>query len=302
MDTVQKIPQDPAAAFSISDLAERTGLSAATLRTWETRHGFPEPVRRPGGHRRYTEHHVSQVRQVLEHRARGLTLEAAIAATTREAAATDHSVFAGVRRRHPALVTRTLRKSTLLALTHAMEDECCARSREPLLVAGFQDERFLRQAEARWRELSRTAHAAVVFAALTAPHEPAPVRRCASTCPTGRPCAASGSWSATPRTSRRSCRRGRSPASRPSATPTAASRPCGASTPPSYGRPRGSPSPWPASSLPSGPTSCPRPGVGTAGGLGRPARGDLDVRPDADLRRPRAALMLRPSDLSTPTD
>ena len=173
MDTVQKIPQDPAAAFSISDLAERTGLSAATLRTWETRHGFPEPVRRPGGHRRYTEHHVSQVRQVLEHRARGLTLEAAIAATTRESAATDHSVFAGVRRRHPALVTRTLRKSTLLALTHAMEDECCARSREPLLVAGFQDERFLRQAEARWRELSRTAHAAVVFAALTAPHEPA---------------------------------------------------------------------------------------------------------------------------------
>ena len=185
MDTVQKIPQDPAAAFSISDLAERTGLSAATLRTWETRHGFPEPVRRPGGHRRYTEHHVSQVRQVLEHRARGLTLEAAIAATTREAAATDHSVFAGVRRRHPALVTRTLRKSTLLALTHAMEDECCARSREPLLVAGFQDERFLRQAEARWRELSRTAHAAVVFAALTAPHEPG--RRYAAARPPARP-------------------------------------------------------------------------------------------------------------------
>ena len=47
----------PAAAqpLTISDLAQRTGVSAATLRAWETRHGFPTPTRRESGHRRYDE-------------------------------------------------------------------------------------------------------------------------------------------------------------------------------------------------------------------------------------------------------
>lgn len=164
MGTVLKIPQDPRATLSISDLAERTGLTAATLRTWESRHGFPEPVRLPGRHRRYTEEHVNQVLEVLRRRTDGLTLEAAIAEATDTTREEDRSIFAGLRRRHPQLVPRTLRKSTLLALTHAMEDECCARAKTPILIASFQHERFFAHAEPRWSELARTARTAVVFA------------------------------------------------------------------------------------------------------------------------------------------
>ena len=170
MSTTQNFAQALDAPFSISDLAERTGLTPATLRTWEARHGFPEPVRRPGGHRRYTDGHVDQVRHVLRRRAEGLTLEAAIHEAARPERA-ESSVFAGLRRRHPGLPVRTLRKATLLALSHAMEDECCARAQGPLLLAAFQHERYLKQALPRWRELSRTAEAAVVFAAFTAPAE-----------------------------------------------------------------------------------------------------------------------------------
>ena len=31
--------------LSISDLAERTGVPQATLRSWEARYGFPAPAR-----------------------------------------------------------------------------------------------------------------------------------------------------------------------------------------------------------------------------------------------------------------
>jgi DICT domain-containing protein len=58
---------------------------------------------------------------------------------------------------------RPLRKVTLVALTHAIEDECCARAREPVLFASFQHEKHYRQARPRWDELARTARRAVVF-------------------------------------------------------------------------------------------------------------------------------------------
>lgn len=164
MNTVSRITQDPEATLSISDLAERTGLTATTVRTWETRHGFPEPVRLPGRHRRYTQEHVSLVQQVLRRRADGLTLEAAIAEARRDDTPVDRSIYAGLRRLHPHLAPQTLRKSTLLALTHAMEDECCARAENPLLVASFQHERYFERARARYRDLTRTSKSTVVFA------------------------------------------------------------------------------------------------------------------------------------------
>ena len=74
------------------------------------------------------------------------------------------SVFAELRRRHPHLTPQPLRKSTLLALTWAMEDECCARAQRPTLFAAFQHERYYRRAEERWAELARTARRTVVFA------------------------------------------------------------------------------------------------------------------------------------------
>ncbi len=166
MNTVSRITQDPEATLSISDLAARTGVTATTVRTWETRHGFPEPVRLPGRHRRYSEDHVSLVKQVLQRRADGLTLEAAIAEAQRDGSRTpvDRSIYAGLRRLHPHLAPQILRKSTLLALTHAIEDECCARAENPLLVASFQHERYFDRARARYRDLTRTSRSTVVFA------------------------------------------------------------------------------------------------------------------------------------------
>jgi DICT domain-containing protein len=77
---------------------------------------------------------------------------------------TQQSVFAGLRGLHPELRVQNLRKPAVLALCRAIEDECCARAERPMLFAGFQLERHYRASESRWRDLSRTARSAVVFA------------------------------------------------------------------------------------------------------------------------------------------
>jgi len=153
----------PSHLLTIGDLAERTGVPPATLRSWEQRYGFPEPVRLAGGHRRYGESDVAAVLDVLRHRDSGFALEAAVRLARTETRA-PQSVFAELRRRHPELTPQRLTKSSLVALSHAIEDECCARAEQPLLFGGFQRREFLRQSYARWVELARTARAAVVFA------------------------------------------------------------------------------------------------------------------------------------------
>ena len=44
----------PGPLFTVSGAARRLGIPAATLRTWERRHGIGPSARSPGGHRRYT--------------------------------------------------------------------------------------------------------------------------------------------------------------------------------------------------------------------------------------------------------
>jgi DICT domain-containing protein len=73
-------------------------------------------------------------------------------------------VYAAVRDRFPELEPQALPKRALVQLSRALEDECCLRAHRPILFASFQHERYYRAAEARWRELSRTAELAVVFA------------------------------------------------------------------------------------------------------------------------------------------
>ncbi|WP_158294892.1 DICT sensory domain-containing protein [Nocardioides caeni] len=152
------------AELTIGDLARRTGLSTAVLRMWESRHGFPTAHRLPSGHRRYREEDVELVGQVLRRRDAGIRLETAIA----EAAATrvpdSPSIYAELRRRHPTLVSHRLRKSTLIALSWAIEDECCAVADRPILFGAFQTADFYRPSAPRWRELSRVARSAIVFA------------------------------------------------------------------------------------------------------------------------------------------
>lgn len=152
------------AGLSISDLAAATGVSAATLRAWETRHGYPRPDRLPGGHRRYPAGAVAVIDEIVRLRDRGQTLTAAVAAALARDDRTEQSVFAGLRRAHPELAVRTVDKATMLALTRAIEDECCARAEDPLLFAGFQQERFYDRSRVRWGELARTASATAVFA------------------------------------------------------------------------------------------------------------------------------------------
>jgi DNA-binding transcriptional MerR regulator len=150
--------------MTIGELAERSGVPTATLRSWETRFGFPRPQRMTSGHRRYAPADLVLVEEVLRQRAAGLSLPAAIAQATAERQAADPSVFAVLRHRHPGLQPQILRKSTLLALTRAIEDEYCARAQHAILFASFQRQRYFRQSEPRWNELARTAEAVVVFA------------------------------------------------------------------------------------------------------------------------------------------
>ena len=157
--------------LTISELAERTGVPPATLRSWELRYGFPQPSRLAGGHRRYGEPDVTAVLEVLRHRDSGFALEAAV----RRATTTSlhfRSVHAELRRQHPELTPQLLSKSSLVAMSQAIEDECCARADEPVLFGGFQRDAFLRQSYARWVELARTAHAAVIFTDLATPPPP----------------------------------------------------------------------------------------------------------------------------------
>lgn len=150
--------------MTIREVAKRTGVPAATLRMWESRYGFPRPERLESGHRRYSEDECERIQQVVRDRDSGLSLPAAIAKSSAEPARLDPSLFAGLRRRRPDLTPYLLPKSTLIGLSHAIEDECAARAERPLLVGAFQRERHYRQAEARWRDLSETAEMVVAMA------------------------------------------------------------------------------------------------------------------------------------------
>jgi MerR family transcriptional regulator, light-induced transcriptional regulator len=57
-----------------------------------------------------------------------------------------------------------LRKSTLIALSRAIEHETLAHAAAPVLVAAFQHEPFYREVQARYRRMARMADAAMVFA------------------------------------------------------------------------------------------------------------------------------------------
>lgn len=154
---------DPNEALTIGELAERTGLAPATLRMWEARHGFPRPHRLAGGHRRYPPETIAQVQAVLGHQAAGKRLAAAIGEAA-SAPPTTASVFAELRRGHPDLLPRPLRKSTLVSLSRAIEDEYAAAGSHALLCGAFQHERHLQASLARWRDLARTTRTALVFA------------------------------------------------------------------------------------------------------------------------------------------
>jgi MerR family transcriptional regulator, light-induced transcriptional regulator len=158
------VVNEPQDGLSIGELARQTGVPVATLRSWEDRYGFPRPQRLAGGHRRYEKGDAALIGEVLRLRASGMSLQAAIGQAAARVTEAGLSVFAGLRRRHADLMPQELSKATLLAITRAMEDECCARAEHAALFAGFQQERFYLQSSERWKELARTARVTVIFA------------------------------------------------------------------------------------------------------------------------------------------
>ena len=156
----------PDRLLSIGTLAERTGLSPATLRMWEQRHGFPVPQRLESGHRRYLESDVDAVERVVRRRDAGVRLDMAIAGAMADPdpAPGGQSVYAELRRKHPHVPVQRLHKRTLLALTWAIEDEFCAKAERALLFGAFQQERYYEAARERWQELAVVSRSAFVFA------------------------------------------------------------------------------------------------------------------------------------------
>lgn len=152
--------------LSIGEISRMTGVSVATLRTWELRHGFPVPNRLPSGHRRYDASVVGAVQTVVRQRETGTRLETAIAEAQHPHGRSAPSVFAEVRRRSPQLEVHRLRRRTVQGISRAIEDEFCARADQAILVGGFQRQRHYEPVRARWTDLAATARAALVVADL----------------------------------------------------------------------------------------------------------------------------------------
>ena len=217
--------------LTTAQLAERTGLSAGTLRMWESRHRFPDPSRLPGGHRRYSEADVEQVREVLRLRDQGLSLPAAIERVRGRRPPVAVSVFAGLRRRRPEVAPTVLPKPAVLALSRAIEDEYCARAAGGVLIGCFQRERFYRRAQRRWRELARTADLAVALADFSRCADPGAGPVGGAGQPAATPSPGSGRYSSAPAGSRHAWPRGSGRAGPRCPTPRAASRCSGPSSP-----------------------------------------------------------------------
>jgi DICT domain-containing protein len=161
------------ALLTIGQLAALTGVQPGTLRMWEARHGFPRAERLPSGHRRYPREEVDRVLDVVRARDGGLSLAAAVERFGEgRAAGPETSIYAGLRRRRPDLQPYPIPKRLLVAVSHAIEDECSARGERALLLGSFQRERFYREAEPRWREFARTAELAIALADFERPAAP----------------------------------------------------------------------------------------------------------------------------------
>jgi len=65
------------ALYSISTVAEMTGVNAVTLRAWERRYGLLQPRRTPSGHRLYSDDDVEQIKAILQMLDEGIAISRA---------------------------------------------------------------------------------------------------------------------------------------------------------------------------------------------------------------------------------
>src|ERR671932_2955948 len=75
------------------------------------------------------------------------------------------SVLADLLQDQPQLRPQIYFKSSLTALSHAMEDQVLAGSDQPLVIANYQRERFYRQEAHRYRRIAERPSQVYVLAA-----------------------------------------------------------------------------------------------------------------------------------------
>ena len=112
--------------LSIADFCARTGVGRERLRTWERRHGFPQPVRTGDGPRRYDVDDVARVIVIQQAVRSGVSLVAAIRAAR---ASTPPAPL----RRHPTTSTPrpTTRRSRCSRLPGPNRSRCCGVTARP---------------------------------------------------------------------------------------------------------------------------------------------------------------------------
>jgi DNA-binding transcriptional MerR regulator len=158
--------------IGIGELSRQTGLTQQAIRAWESRFGFPTPERTDGGRRQYAVADVDRIQRVMALKESGVRLASAISRVRDEDdEGRPISVYAELRRLHPHLHSRLLRREVLIAISHAVEDEAMSRGSRPHVFGAFQREEFYRRASGRWGEIARTAASCLVFADFAAPAE-----------------------------------------------------------------------------------------------------------------------------------
>jgi hypothetical protein len=151
--------------LAIKEVAERTGIAAATIRMWEQRYGFPEPSRTASGYRVYKDEDVDVLRRVTAFREDGLSVPAALERARATAGASDRpSIYGAIVSADEPVPSRRLRKRTLLAISRAIEDETLARAAGPVVIAAFQSQRNYAAVAHRYGRMAQNADACVVFA------------------------------------------------------------------------------------------------------------------------------------------
>lgn len=92
---------DTTAHMSIGGLSRASGIAVETLRNWERRYGFPEPVRRQSGHRRYPFDIVPRLRIIKKAIDAGYKPSFCVATDENELRAILDSTIVGEPRRSP---------------------------------------------------------------------------------------------------------------------------------------------------------------------------------------------------------
>lgn len=170
----------------IGEVAELTGISVSTLRSWERRYGYPRPLRLDGGHRRYDADTVKIVEQAMRHRLQGLSVRASLEAS----GAIGGSLVRTVRALVPGARSAELSRRAMLAVSRAIEDEVRGSRERPVVFGSFQRPDGWIRASARWRKLApRTTIAVAVAPGLTRSTRG---RLCVMDVPGTWPC--SGEW------------------------------------------------------------------------------------------------------------